>query len=98
MPERSELKKRGVTLKPTIQVGKTGFSVSIKEELRSQLEKKELVKLKVLQSMGPSGYWKEELEKTVESIGAKLIETKGRTALVYKRSSKNPHSKSRSSK
>ncbi len=98
MPERSELKKRGVSLKPTIHVGKTGFSGSISEELKSQLEKKELVKLKVLQSMGPSTNWKGELEEIVESIGAELVELKGKTALIYKKPSKNPHSKSRSSK
>ena len=96
---KNELKKTGVSLKPTIQVGKTGFGDSIREELRSQLEKKELVKLKVLQSMGPSRYWMEDLKAMVESLNATLIEVKGGTALIYKKGSGSAdHSKSRSSK
>lgn len=85
MMTKNDLKKRGTVLKPTIQVGKTGFSKSIEDELRSQLEKKGLVKLKVLQSMGPSSVWREDLEKIVLSVSAQLIEIKGGTALIYKR-------------
>ena len=85
MMSKNDLKKKGIALKPTIQVGKTGFSKSIEEELCSQLENKGLVKLKVLQSMGPSSVWREELEKMVSSIPAQLIEIKGGTALIYKR-------------
>ncbi len=85
MMTKNDLKKRGMALKPTIQVGKTGFRKSIEDELRSQLEKKGLVKLKVLQSMGPSSIWREELEMMVLSVSAQLIEIKGGTALIYKR-------------
>jgi RNA-binding protein len=98
MPSRSELRKKGVELKPTLQVGKTGFSDQIRAELRSQLENRELVKIRILRSLGPSDYWKEDMISTISEINAELVEIKGNTVLVYKRSSKSLHSRSISSK
>lgn len=90
-----ELKARGAKIKPTIQIGKTGITDSIRDELRAQLDRKELIKIKALRSMGPSSSWKEDVEELIASVKAELIEIKGGTVLVYKRSNipKKGHSK-----
>lgn len=89
-----DLKSKGMSLKPTIMVGKAGFTDSIIVELKQQLENRELVKVKFQRSMGPSSTWKEELDEKVAGMKATLVEIKGSTALVYKRSSKKDNQKS----
>jgi RNA-binding protein len=95
--KKSELKKLGTELKPTIQIGKTGITDNIKKEISYQLEKRELVKIKFLKSMGPSSYWKGEIEEIASSLKAELVEVKGGTVLIYKRSSKKKGTHSNSS-
>lgn len=86
--KNKDLKSKAMSIKATVQVGKAGFNESIREELRSQLESRELIKVKALRSAGPSSYWKEDLEKMVADIKAQLVEIKGNTAVIYKRSNK----------
>ena len=86
--KNKDLKIKAMNLKPTVQVGKSGFNDSIKEELRSQFDSRELIKIKVLRSAGPSAYWKDDLEKMVDELKADLVEIKGNTAVVFKRSNK----------
>lgn len=77
--QRSYLKSLANKLNPSMQIGKTGLTESIFDELEVQLEHRELVKISVLEN---SPVLVEEiiddiLEKThaefVQSIGNKLI-------------------------
>ncbi len=95
--KKYELKSKGTNIKPTIQIGKTGITDSIRDELRAQLDRKELIKIKILRSMGPSSYWKENVEELIASVKAELIEIKGGTVLVYKRSNIPKKERSKSS-
>lgn len=90
-----DLRSKGMSLKPTIMIGKAGFTDSVLEELKGQLENRELVKVKFQRSMGPSSGWKEELEGRIEGMKATLVEIKGSTALIYKRSSKKDNQRSK---
>ena len=83
--DRNELRRTGTSLKPTLQVGKSGFDDSITRELDSQLEKRELVKMKVLRSMGPASGWRKDLEEMVRSLKAELVEVRGGTVLVHRK-------------
>jgi len=83
-----ELKVRGTSLKATVQVGKSGLTETIVKEINEQLEKRELVKVKMLQSMGPSKSWKEDVMKMVGRLGATLVEIKGGTVLLYRKGAK----------
>ena len=66
-------------LNPSLQIGKTGLTESIIDELEVQLEHKELVKISVLENSPVlvGEIIDEILEKTkadfVQSIGSKLI-------------------------
>jgi RNA-binding protein len=86
--DRKELKIRGMSIKPTVQVGKSGLSDSIVKEIDDQLEKREFIKIKMLQSMGPSKHWKDDVFQMVERLKAELIEIKGGTILLYRKGKK----------
>ncbi|MGA1872505.1 MAG: YhbY family RNA-binding protein [Thermoplasmatota archaeon] len=84
----NELKIKGMSLKATVQVGKSGLNGSIVREIDEQLEKRELVKVKMLRSMGPLKQWKEEVEEMAVRLGATLVEIKGGTVLLHRRGAK----------
>ena len=86
--KNKEQAKKAANIKPTVQVGKSGFNDSIKNEIRSQFESRELIKIKALRSAGPSDHWKGSLEEILKELKAELIEIKGNTAVVYKRSNR----------
>ncbi len=82
---RLRLKKEAQALKPGLTVGKNLINESVVEELRGQLKKHGLVKVKVTQSA--------KYEMGVDAIatelsgkcGAVLVERKGGTVVLYKR-------------
>ena len=86
--ERNELIKKGHSIKPTVIVGKAGLTDNMESEIRKQLEKHELIKVKMLRSMGPSSTWKEDIEDLSQKVKATVVEIKGGTILLFKRSSK----------
>jgi RNA-binding protein len=88
MIDKRGLKVVGMSMKPTLQVGKSGLTDAILHEIDEQLEKSEFIKIKMLQSMGPSKHWKEELLGVVERLKAELIEIKGGTILLYRKGNK----------
>lgn len=77
--QRSYLKSLANKLNPSLQIGKTGLTDSIIDELEVQLEHKELVKISVLENSPVlvGEIIGEILEKTkaefVQRIGSKLI-------------------------
>ncbi len=86
--ERSELIRKGHSIKPTVIVGKSGLTENMDSEIRAQLEDRELIKVKMLRSMGPPSGWKEDIEDLAHRIKATVVEIKGGTILLFKRSSK----------
>ena len=86
--DRKELRIRGMSIKPTVQVGKSGLTDGIVKEIDEQLEKREFIKIKMLQSMGPSKRWKDEVVEMAERLKAELIEIKGGTILLYRKGKK----------
>lgn len=83
MTSNNELRKRGTTIKATLQVGKAGITESTVAELKAQLEKKELIKVKVLSTGAEGGERKALFEQLAASAGSELIEVRGGTALFY---------------
>ncbi|MBN1391097.1 MAG: YhbY family RNA-binding protein [Candidatus Thermoplasmatota archaeon] len=83
-----EMKVRGMSLKATVQVGRSGLTGSILSEIDEQLARRDLVKVKMLPSMGPSRSWKEDVEKMAEKLAAILVEIKGGTIILYRKGSR----------
>ncbi|MFW3145960.1 MAG: YhbY family RNA-binding protein [Thermoplasmatota archaeon] len=80
-----DLKIKGMSLRPTVQVGKSGLTETVIKEIDSQLEKRELVKVKMLQSMGPSSGWKDDVPRIAEELKASVVEIKGGTILLHRK-------------
>ena len=84
---KRRIKRRLSEEKPTIQIGKNGVSQKLVEEIEKQLEKKEMVKIKILQSALDEKGAREIASKIAEQTEASLVEVRGHTFILYKRKS-----------
>ena len=71
--------------RPTIWVGKGGATPQIVSEISRQLEKREIVKVRVLKSALKDEEVKSVASKIAEETSSTLIEVRGHTLLLYKR-------------
>lgn len=83
--KRKELCARGHALKPSIQIGKSGFTDEVIHEVKNQLKKKKLVKVKLLKGLLDSFSKKEAVDMLVQLTGSELIHKVGFVVLLYKR-------------
>ncbi|MDO5039579.1 YhbY family RNA-binding protein [Clostridium sp.] len=86
--QRAYLRGLANDMQPIFQIGKNGIEETFLNQVRDALEKRELIKIKVLENSGleareASDYICEKLKcEGVQAIGSKIV--------LYKRSSKNP--------
>ena len=85
---KRRVKKQLSAEKPTIWVGKAGVSQELLKEVDKQLDKNEMVKIKILKSALESGKTKEVAAKIAEQTQSSLIEVRGNTFMLYKRRKK----------
>jgi len=71
--------------KPTIWVGKEGATPQIMEEISRQLDKREMVKIRVLKSALKEEEAKSIASKIAQQTSSTLIEVRGHTFMLYKR-------------
>jgi RNA-binding protein len=69
-------------LRPTVWIGKQGCTGTIIQEIVSQLDKRNLVKVKVLQ------HAEVDPRELADRAGADLIDVRGRTFVIAKRQKK----------
>jgi len=74
--------------KPTIWVGKEGAVSPIVNEISRQLEKREIVKVRILKSALKNEEAKSVASKIAQQTDSTLIEVRGHTLLLYKRRKK----------
>ncbi|AIY83115.1 RNA-binding protein [Clostridium baratii] len=86
--QRAYLRGLANDMQPIFQIGKNGIEASFLNQVKEALEKRELIKIKVLENSGleareASDYICNELKcEGVQAIGSKIV--------LYKRSSKKP--------
>lgn len=80
-----ELKKLSSDLEPAINIGKSGITESLIEELKKQLKLKKLVKVRILRNAEESADMDEAGASLAESTDSYLIDIRGRTVTLYKR-------------
>ncbi|RJS82740.1 YhbY family RNA-binding protein [Candidatus Bathyarchaeota archaeon] len=86
---KRRVKKRLSAEKPTIWVGKTGVSQELLKEVDKQLDKNEMVKIKILKSALESSKTKEVAAQIAEQTRSSLVEVRrGNTFMLYKRRKK----------
>jgi RNA-binding protein len=86
--QKRYLRGLGNGLQPVLLLGKEGLSEAIAKEAVQALQAHELIKVK-LQEKCEVGL-DEATEFLTEQTGASLVQTMGRTALLYLRHPKNP--------
>lgn len=86
--ERAKLRRLGQEMEPIVWVGKAGIIPTIAQSAEEALIARELVKGKVQQESNVTA--REAGEMLAEECQAVLVESKGRTFLLYRRNPKNP--------
>lgn len=83
------LKKEAHTLKPIFQIGKNGLNDDMLTQIREALNKRELIKINLLQNtMEDEEHVGEVLENT---IGVDVVQIIGHTLVLYKPSQKEKY-------
>lgn len=81
---RRRIKRELSSEKPTIWVGKNGATEKVIEEISIQLEKREMVKIKILKSALRNEEAKIVASNIAQQTGANLIDVRGHTMMLYK--------------
>jgi RNA-binding protein len=74
--------------KPTVWVGKDGLTPQLSNEIENQLEKKKMLKIKILKSALQQDTAQTIASKTAEQTGASLVEVRGHVFILYRRHKK----------
>jgi RNA-binding protein len=81
---KRRIKNELSTEKPTIWIGKEGTSPQILNEISRQLEKREMIKVKVLRSALKEEETKKIASKITQQTESTLIDVRGHTVILYK--------------
>jgi RNA-binding protein len=73
---------------PTILIGKGGVSEEVLKEVEKQLDKKKMVKVKLLGTALQGGKTKQIAIEIAERAEASLVEVRGHTFMLYKSAKK----------
>jgi len=73
---------------PTIWIGKDGLTPQLSNEIENQLEKKKMLKIKILKSALQQETAKTIASKAAEQAGASLVEVRGHVFILYRRHKK----------
>ncbi len=79
------LKRDAAHLTPLLNIGKSGVTDSLIEELLRQLKQNKLVKVKILKSALEDMDRKTIAEELAKRTGSKLIEIRGSSTVLYRK-------------
>ena len=86
--QRAYLRKLSHDIDPIFQVGKNGIEDAFLKQVEDALEKRELIKIKVLENSGLET--REASDYICSKVGAEGIQAIGSKIVLYKQSKKNP--------
>jgi RNA-binding protein len=84
LKKRRRIKREFSDKRPTVWIGKEGATPHITDEILRQLEKKEIVKAKILKSALRDEKTKNVASQIARQTNSSLIEVRGHTFLLYK--------------
>ena len=89
--KKRSIKRKLSEEKPTVWVGKGGFSAELLKEIDKQLSKKETVKARILKSALSEHEARQVASRIAGQTGALLVEARGHTFTLYRpRGRENP--------
>lgn len=77
---RKELMRRALEIEPTVHVGKEGFKESVAEEIKAQVKKNRLIKIKVLPNADTPT--KEMAESISEATDTVVVDVRGSVVIL----------------
>ncbi|MFC1728035.1 YhbY family RNA-binding protein [Nanoarchaeota archaeon] len=80
--EKKQLRAKAKVLEPVVRMGKNGLTDAIIKEIKKQLSKRKLIKIKLLKSVENR---KELAKQIADKTGGELIESVGFVVVLYKR-------------
>lgn len=86
--QRAYLKGLGHNLEPIFLIGKSGVTDTMMKEIDITLEKRELIKLKVLNNSAEQP--REASNQIAEKVGAEVVQVIGGKFIIYRPSKENP--------
>lgn len=86
--QRAYLRKLAHNMDPIFQVGKNGIEDTFLKQVEEALEKRELIKIKVLENSGLEA--REASDIICEEVGCEGIQAIGSKLVLYKQSKKKP--------
>lgn len=87
--QRLRLKREMAGEKPTLWIGKDGVTEEVVGEVKRQLKKNEVVKVKILKKALEQVTMEALAKDLVDNTGSELIEARGHTLILYKIKAKN---------
>jgi len=75
--------------KPTIWIGKDGLTSQLSNEIENQLEKKKMLKIRILKSALEHETAQAIASKAAEQTSATLVEVRGHVFILYRRHKKS---------
>jgi RNA-binding protein len=82
--KKRHIKRRLCEEKPTIWIGKSGASQTLLNEIGKQLEKEQMVKVRILKSALAENEAKQFASRVAEQTASVLVEVRGHTFILYK--------------
>ena len=82
--QRLRIKRRIADEKPTLWIGKNGVTKEVVNEVKNQLKRNEIVKIRILKKAFVQKPMKELTKKLVDHTDSELIEARGHTIILYK--------------
>ena len=86
--QRAQLRSMANTLQPLYQIGKSGVTPAVTEQLDAALEARELIKITVLETAPDSP--RETIDTLAARLHAEPVQCIGRKLTLYSRSKENP--------
>lgn len=86
---KRRIKKKLGAEKPTVWIGKEGVTTQIVGEISKQLDKKGIIKAKILKNALQNEVAKTIASKVAQQTESQLIEVRGHTFILYKQKRKN---------
>ena len=80
----NKLKEKAKSLEPVIRIGKNGLTENTIKEIKKQLNKKKLVKLKLLKAFISDKNKKEIAKEIAKKTNSKIIDLVGFVIVLYK--------------
>ncbi|UCE29553.1 MAG: YhbY family RNA-binding protein [Candidatus Bathyarchaeota archaeon] len=81
---KRRIKRKLNTERPTVWVGKEGPTPQIQDEIRRQLEKKKMVKVKMLKTALKGEEAKNVASTMAQQTESTLVDVRGHTFMLYK--------------